>query len=350
METEKVLNRKKELIKRDPLFREVSETFQKIRQSGERSLSIEEAVRDICSNLKEAGGDYFAKYQAKYPDHRELELLAGSISAKWQVFLMFDFNSPDGILITPLGIYNETIFVGNPSTDRHPEMNWAPYPNHLNREPITADIHTMLNQTYDGKRERCFPILIYPDRINSNDAKGVKKHIWEIVKSHLQKGGTKKPIAEYPECEPLYSVGEEKFQNYLRWYDLHMEENKDFRSITLLERKNKKKDNIKKYEEDRIRKGFKLIYQAIHRTSCPKKDILLENLETYTCALHQNDCPITCANLKNLIDKTDPVLPKDDTRKKGVVPKDWMKTGDTGKKAAPRLLSSNRPHRSIDKI
>lgn len=287
METEKVLNRKKELIKRDPLFRRVSETFQKIRQSGERPLSIEEAVRDICSNLK-TGEDYFAKYQAKYPGYRELELLAGSISAKWQVFLRFDFNSPDGILITPLGIYNETIFVGSPSIDRHPEMNWTPYPNHLNREPIVADIHTMLNQAYDGKKERWFSILINVDRIKAEE---IENFIREIIKPYLKKGRTKKPVGEYPECEPLYSMDEETFQNYLRCYDLYTGLSKvpsiSFRAIAWLEEQEKFKDmdaqeiiaiitrnpdfqfpELNKVEsESTVAKGIRKINQIISRKS-----------------------------------------------------------------------------------
>lgn len=302
METEKVFNRTKELIKRDPLFHELSETFHKIinsrgsRTTGEGCI-LQGVERDICSHLK-TGEDFFAKYQEIYPGHWKLRNLAGDISAKWYVFLKFD--PVDGILILP-GTYDEVIYVGNPSLDHYPELEWTPHPDHLHKEPILADMHYFLNQTYNGKRERWIPIVINIDRINNDNTKKVRTLIWKIIKSNLQKGGTRKPPGEYQECAFLYSIRrEETFQNYLRWYDLHTKEKLGFRLIALIDSRKVKRLSENKISwgkpaegEDKVEKGIKCIFEAIHRVKYTKEKIG-PIVEEYNCPEHSRNCPTSC--------------------------------------------------------
>lgn len=328
METEKIFKRKKELIKRDPIWGELDDVFHKVIKSrGSNALAtsgcmLREVERDLCSHLK-PGEDFFAKYQETYPDHWKLRNLSGDISAKWHVFLKFD--PEDGILILPC-TYDEAIFVGNPSRDHYPKLEWTPYPNSLRKELILEDINYFFTLSYNGIRERYIPLVINIDRINKNDAKKVKRLLWKIIESNLQKGKTKKPLGEYPECAFLYHIRkEDTFQRYLKWYDLHTKEKLGFRLIAFIDNTSKtdpqraskllEKLKSEKYRcgepkegEDKIEKGVKLIYKAIHRDNYSRKTI--EPLfEEYNCSTHGKNCPASCRYYKGWVGRFNRLMP-----------------------------------------
>ena len=195
-------------------------------------------------------------------------------------------------------------------------MNWLPFPNPFNKKPILADINEFVTPGYAP--EIFLPILIRTSRLNNSDAKKIKRLIWDIIKANLQKGATKKPYDEYAELSFLYSLRkEDTFQKYLRWYDIHTQEKLSFRLIALIDNIYKtnpsqasealEKFKSKKVQcgnpikgEDKVEKGIKSIYKAIHRTDYSKKKIE-PLIEKYNCPQQQNRCPSTCDYSKKWI-------------------------------------------------
>lgn len=177
-------------------------------------------------------------------------------------------------------------------------------------------------------------IQINLDVINRNYLKFIKKAVCEITEKCLKRNNKKQklPLGEIKELAKLYSLKEQTFNKYLKWYDLHMGEDLQkiaglrFREIAkvnlceLIERKCPKKlediksaiekGNIKNLDkksqkiikeytgesiewEDAVEKAVKLIWEVIHRKPYPAK----KPKELFNCPDHGKNCPIDCPNL-----------------------------------------------------
>jgi len=155
---------------------------------------------------------------------------------------------------------------------------------------------------------------------STNTEKLIKDATWRIIKRALEE--RKKTFTEPEELTFIYRCrSESTFNKYLRWYDIHTTEKFGFRLIAYLEnqykqdpiKRNDLLDRVKKMPkspkigasvrgEDKVEKGIKLIYQAIHRKPYSKKSIEFVTDE-YNCLQHGNDCPATCAYLKDFYNK-----------------------------------------------
>lgn len=161
--------------------------------------------------------------------------------------------------------------------------------------------------------------------IDNNDRKRIKKLIDEAVDRCLKARkleGRPKRIMDEPEgLWFIYDCKEDTFQNYLRWYDIHTQERLGFRLIAFLE---KYRSNLETYEEwlkklstttwkvgkdcakgeDRIEKGVKLIWTAIHRKPYSSKKVK-PVMEDWTCPVHGKEYDATCKHCKGLSDRFD---------------------------------------------
>ena len=188
------------------------------------------------------------------------------------------------------------------------------------------------------------PIFINLSLIDNNDQKLIKKIVIEAVKKHLKKyknspqeepdGKFLIPIFHQKDLMFLYHIKDSTFEQYLKWYDLNIEAgsqkpNEDtfsFRAIAFLdfiERKHPDRyedvkikigeitETIKSMRgkktlkgvigqpvkgEDKIEKGVKLIYGAIHRNPYPSTKTKQKD---YNCPEHGLECTKEC---KYLID------------------------------------------------
>jgi hypothetical protein len=165
--------------------------------------------------------------------------------------------------------------------------------------------------------------------IDLNDARYVKKDIWEYIerciKKRKQEGKRTIIFHEPAELLPLYHIREATFNNYLRWYDIHTTERFTFRLIALIEKI--RKNNPQRAEEileklkskkirwgnsikgeDAVEKGIKLIYKAIHRTDYSQKKIE-PLIEEYICPKHESDCPVSCTYHKTWLGRFNRLMP-----------------------------------------
>lgn len=329
--------RKQELIKRDPVYRDLCKIFNRIidariNNKGDLLLRyrvgdpIFEEVQNFAS--KDISGEDKKKHELKYPDHWELLRLEGEIAYKWHVHLEFDFAT--GKISINSYTNDEVIWIGSPpfktyTTDNasihYPNLKWHPYPNPFNKKPLLADINEFVTPGYNYSG-RWIPILIDVSRLNNSDEKKIKKLVWEIVKTNLQKEEDKAPYDEHRELTFLYKTKENKFQRYLKWYDLHCE-GLPFRTIAFYDKvekdypgrteeakeklrgkgRTKTITTVKGQRvlsdvvgvsikgEDAVEKAIKIIYSAIHRKPCPSK---LKKQTSYRCPEHKNNCPEDC--------------------------------------------------------
>lgn len=166
------------------------------------------------------------------------------------------------------------------------------------------------------------PIIIDPTILTLNDARLVKKAVWDIVKPEIgkQRSIIKSRAFAVPAKEPealaaIFRCRSKTFSKYLQWYDLKMA-GLSFRIIALIEFSTKNsEDREQKFEqymsrkkkpriglpvkgESTVREGFGLIYQTIFRNSAPTQEDLISTLETYGCPDHGRDCPTNCDYLK----------------------------------------------------
>lgn len=326
---DKILNRKKELIRRDPMYDKLCKTFHDVIDSGMPGL-MDEAPKDH---------DTLTRVELKPHNPREWALvmdvikLRKEIASKWNVNLRFDF-PPEQVSIEPL-IKDSAIWVRTPRSASHAfgwdchkpaVFDWSPYP-----EPFEkADF---LGPPIPGLAGAWLPILVNVSRLNKADAKTVKKQLWSVIEANLQTNAKKSPKWESETCAFLYSLRKEKtFKDYLRWYDLHIgtDYNKPngftFRAIALCE--NELHRHPEEYEdikerianrtkvvrsirgertlkgyvgypvegEDGVRKGVKKIYIAIHRKLYPSKKT---KLKEFNCPTHGVQCPMKCLYLRN---------------------------------------------------
>jgi hypothetical protein len=339
-EIEKVFNRKKELIHRDPLFDELSETFKKgiaigIHRRQDGSL-FDDA--DIMTPLRPMREGFDPSETKRNRDQNLLFLklikLGNNLQDKWRVFIKFFFSLEQISVEAPY--IEEKIFVGNPflqtkkgssylktSANRNakPLYHWLPYPNSFRENPrlnCFDDFMMLCKKSTEG--QNWLPIIVNTSRLNKSDAKTIKKQIWSVIEANLQKEAKKKPWEENKECSFLYSIRQEKtFQNYLRWYDIHTQEKISFRLIAKIEEM--RSENIGNAErflekvrnmrmkvghpirgEDRIARGVKLIWSAIHRepyTSAKVEPVI----EEWNCPEHGKNYSKKCEHCKGLMDR-----------------------------------------------
>lgn len=155
--------------------------------------------------------------------------------------------------------------------------------------------------------------------LDMNDARAVKRQVWQMVQQRIQKKRTENPSSkrtrqshyknDRPELAFVYHIKEVTFQKYLRWYTIHQNEKLSFRLIAHIERV--KKTSVASADEllerlrskrikwgnpvkgeDAVEKGVKLIHRAIHGTDFYTKDE--EIIEKYNCPTHGNLCPPNC--------------------------------------------------------
>lgn len=191
----------------------------------------------------------------------------------------------------------------------------------------------------DIRRRQCdvFPAMrdhIYLDvdlsTLDAHDEKIVKNEVWRIVQARLfQKRktlkGTKpaRPQDDPPELGFVYHIKEPVFRNYLRWYDIHIQEKVSFRLMAKIE--SFRKENVEAYDEwldrartarikigctikgeDRVEKGVKLLWAAIHREpySSGKVEPVVEE---WSCPQHGKNYDGNCRYCKSLYDRFDRV-------------------------------------------
>ncbi|MFO0752972.1 MAG: hypothetical protein U0411_06570 [Thermodesulfovibrionales bacterium] len=331
---EKIFARKKDLIIRDPVYRSANKLLAKIVaarcENGENILAPHATYDPIFDEI----GRYYAtsfcpdkirdQHEKEHPDYWELFRLTGEIGSKWRVHVEINFAEKE-ISVAPY-THDEAIWVGCPPFDKYathnasvhyPQLKWTPYPNPFNKPPILADINEFTTPGY-----KCpgnwIPILINASRLNYQDAKEIKKRIWEFVEKRLTKGKDTSPEHEYLECAFLYSTKESTFKNYLRWYDLHVNEKISIRliahiesnpgkAIETLQRLNhgKIKWGLTIAGEDKIQKGVAKVFKAIHRKDYTKEDVM----EEYNCPSHGSNCPQKCSYLKEWEGKFNRLFP-----------------------------------------
>ena len=203
-----------------------------------------------------------------------------------------------------------------------------------------------------GICEASFPRELYPGDekifigidlklIKLNDSKNIKNTVWKYIerciKKRNQEGKRTSIYKEPQEVLPLYRCKDKTFNNYLKWYDWQMQEKLGWRLIAFIE--NQSKDNplkakelLKKIRnkskkpqvgifdpksnkvfvegEDKVEKGIKLIYQAIHRKPYHPKDIA-PLLDEYNCPQHGLSCPESCKYYKDWLSRFDRLMPPD---------------------------------------
>jgi hypothetical protein len=197
------------------------------------------------------------------------------------------------------------------------------------------------------------PIIIDPTILTLHDGEKVKEEVWEIVKAEIlkrkntikgrdipddlvpflpdyieQKTTIKGRDFAIPAKEPealaaVFRCKTETFERNLRWYDLNMKEGLTFRLIAFIEFHSKPEEREQKFEEhigrkkqfrnigpveeeDTVRKGVGMIYQAIFRKPMSAQNSHISTLGKYNCPYHswnQNtqdwDCDADCEYLKS---------------------------------------------------
>lgn len=161
-------------------------------------------------------------------------------------------------------------------------------------------------------------LVINPSLLDNQDAKWVKKTLWEMIREHLSQKAEKQNNRET--FSFLYNCKEKTFQNYIRWYDIHMQEHIGFRLIAFIEKQSKgnpqkakellekikkmpqkpqvgrpvpEKNKVVVNGEDKVEKGVKLVFEAIFRTRYLRKKTE-PIIEEYDCPQHGNSCPESC--------------------------------------------------------
>jgi hypothetical protein len=339
MAMDKVFNRKKELIKRDPAYKELLKTFKRIAGTEEY-----QAYQDIPHAV--ASYQNYQEHEKKHPDAWKLSEQLQAVEYKWHVDLRLGTSSNEISIVGP-STNDAVIWTGSPpikygrmglvisDSERYPQLYWSPYPNPFNKAPILFEINELTTPGYNRTGEKWVPILVNVSRLNKNDARIIKRQLWDVIKAKLEKHRTKKPYEEFKECAFLYHLKDEKtFQNYLRWYDLNVGSNDQapneysFRAIALLNKvwlkhpelyEDAKKEIANRTKiirstrgervlqgvvgdpvkgEDMVEKAVKLIYNAIHRKPYPSKK---SKQKEYNCPTHGVSCPKDCFYLKTFM-------------------------------------------------
>jgi hypothetical protein len=306
------LRRKGKLIRRDPLYKELTKIL---------TFFSYEPLPVISPEKK-------ALYE-------KIPLLKGELEKKWNVEIDFteeerywanragqSYSGSDGPLIIRQGWFRGKD--GKPYTSKAIALKaWR------------------LNPDTQEKKKLKLKILPTDDRLlididlnlgdQGEDGKLLKENVCSLIDRCLKqrKREGKKPvmIGEPQELAFLYHRREETLENYLRWYDLNIgsdyqkPKGYSFRAIAELE--NVRRNHPELYEdakkqianrtkvirstrgekilkgfvgdpikgEDAVEKGVKMIYSAIHRKSYPSKKT---KQKEYRCPNHERSCPKDC--------------------------------------------------------
>jgi len=296
--------RKKALISRDPL------------------------TRDLLKKL-----DTYRPDQSK-PSEKEIEIKRQQLAKKWNVGIIITaaakpfvmgldiINSQERVdCLAPIKFSYDGITVQ--------EMEPLIISNNIAGNPVesfTSPVTGMLAEITLGTLN----LSVNLNMLDRNDAKDVKQAVWSIIEKYLPKRKGGDHIVDKPELSFIYDINEKTFSNYVRWYDLHVNECLGFRVIACLEENAQKGiadmpaliDKLKKKRipvgtknsfqgEDRIEKGVKLIYHAIHRKKYPsRKDRHETFLNAYDCPDHvAMQCPVSCQYFRKWQERFDTILP-----------------------------------------
>lgn len=304
----KFLRRRLDLIVRDPL------AIEAVKEADKLPLPIDEytpKMQDLYAELEKKWNVWlhFTRDQ-KY----RFEL------AGWKYDNMID---PDGI--RPLVMRMEDKTEDQAWIRRDVEPIWFHRIDASNVKEYQIDslINCVVGDRFPSD-DKLF-IMIDLNLIDLNDARFVKQTVWSITKEYLakrKKEGKKKRILDEPkELLFIYDCREQTFQNYLRWYDIHTQEKLSFRLIARIEQIRRKnigeaKQFLEKVRtmrmkvgypikgEDRVEKGVKLIWTAIHRESyTPNKVQPL--MEDWNCPKHGKEYDSRCEHCKALYGRFD---------------------------------------------
>lgn len=257
-----IIDRKKELIIRDPLYKELYKKAFSVNVDSNLSYSPETqehcvlALREI--RLQEIEDFYkpfpsmpahklqiehqkrelaFHAHQKEYPEYWEINRLIAELYCKWSVTVKVDW--PKKKIHFEPDNSEPIIWIGSPPFDppysttyerdlHYPSLRWKPHPNPFSKQ-ILADINEFVTPGYKGPG-KWLPLVIDTSRLNKGDAKWFKKALWEVIESNLEKKNKpregKSPQIEaelHPQLDFLYSIRtDDTFHKYLKWYDLHM--------------------------------------------------------------------------------------------------------------------------------
>ena len=298
--------RKKTLISRDPLAKDLLKKLDEYRPN--KSNPSEKEIESLRQKLEDRWNVSILITSAAKPFVTGLPVIVNQTRDNCLSPVKFSY---DGITIEegePLIISNK--IAGNPITSFHPPMEGMLF------EAKTHELVLHVNLSI----------------LDNADARTIKSALWNIIKEYIPKNKSVSKTVDIPEISFIYDIRQNTFENYIRWYDLHMEKYNQrsecfsFRSIAFCEyvlRKNPEQyeetkrrvadrtkvvkstggervykgvigDNIK--GEDAVEKGVKVIYNAIHREPYPSKKT---NLKEYNCPTHGLSCPTKeCAYLQ----------------------------------------------------
>jgi len=256
---------------------------------------------------------------------KEVEQLKGQVRDKWN----------DGIYwpeTTLQGVTDYWLVTTHPYEAVKDMREDAKRKGHL----IIEEIDGKLNLSFRNVSNfiSCSPheitLTINPRILTLNNAKSIKKKVWEVIKLEIEKQdnhpGNLIPSEEPEALAPILRCRQKTFENYLRWYDQWMR-GLSFRRITYIEltftdplkreelfRKCSDAKNITVItssmpddlrrsitaKENAVRKGVDLIYFAIHRTKrfsdSPPEEITTtpHNGRPHKCTHDASTCLVDC--------------------------------------------------------
>jgi len=296
--------RKKALISRDPLTKELLKKLDEFRPN--KSKPSEEEIETIRQRLADKWNVGIIVTGAAKPFVTGLPVIKNHTKTDCLSPVKFSYDGTTIQEMEPLIIINN--------------IAWNPVESFY---PFTTGI---LRESKVGTIELCINLNL----LDQNDAAEIKQAVWSIIKKHLPKNKPKGKVVDIKELSFIYDEKQETFNNYIQWYDWHINELLGFRVIAFLKKEIEKgntdvKDLINKLQnkqfpigtrksykgEDNVEKGIKLIYEAIHRKKYPAKKDRHETFLDDDCPVHSpNKCPVSCKHWGKLYDKFNKLIPE----------------------------------------
>lgn len=295
--------RKKVLISRDPLTKELLKKLDEYRPNKNKPSQHE--IETIRQKLADKWNISIIITAAAKPFVSGLQVVKNQTKSDCLSPVKFSYDGKTIQEMEPLIICNKTI--GNPVESFYPHL---------------AGI---LNESRLGTLE----LRINLNLLDRNDAAEIKQAVWSIIEKYLPKKKPKDKIVDARELSFIYDVKQKTFDNYIKWYDWHINELLGFRIIAFLDKEIKNgntdvsnlinKLKSKRFPigtqtsyqgEDNRERGIKLIYEAIQREKYPtRKDRHRTFLDEYNCPLHSpNKCTVSCKYQKEWYDKFNKVM------------------------------------------
>ena len=189
------------------------------------------------------------------------------------------------------------------------------------------EIPQWLGRTFSFRDEHLYLDIDY-SFLDMKDEAYVKDNMWKFVKSKIEDKGINlrqkkgwnppSPGADPAELAFVYHIKTKTFDRYLWWYYLHTKVKLSFRLIAMIE--NLRKDNRKKAREflkllkskklesrkpfkgeDKVEKGVKLVWDAIHRRPYEPPKVK-HVIEEWNCQEHGRNFSAGCKYCKSLKD------------------------------------------------